>query len=57
MYSNIDTKHGVQILKDWLHIHHDQLPPAIPVDFTVAALEEIMGNNIFQFEDTCWKQE
>jgi hypothetical protein len=52
MYLNMDTEHGVQVLKDWLHIHHDNLPPTMPVDFVLVALEDIMSNNIFQFGDT-----
>jgi hypothetical protein len=44
------------VLKDWLQIHRDNLPPTMPVDFVLAALEEIMRNNTFQFRDTYWKQ-
>jgi hypothetical protein len=56
MYSNIDTDHGITVLKDWLRLYQDELPPSMPVDFVVAALEEIMKNNIFQFGDTYWRQ-
>jgi hypothetical protein len=45
MYLNIDTEHRVQVLKDWLRIYCDNLPPTMPVDFVLAALEEIMSNN------------
>ena len=56
LYSNIDTDHGIEVLKSWLRLYRDELPPSMPVDFVVEALEEIMKNNIFQFGDTYWKQ-
>ena len=38
MYSNINTKHGIQVLTRWLCDYHDNLPKYMPVDFLIAAL-------------------
>jgi hypothetical protein len=56
MYSNIDTEHGIEVITTWLKQHGDTLPSDTPVDFIIAALKEIMENNIFQFGDTFWRQ-
>jgi hypothetical protein len=56
MYSNIDTDHEVQVLKLWLCLYRNELPPSMQVNFVVEALEEIMKNNIFQFGNTYWQQ-
>lgn len=56
MYSNIDTDHGLQIIGQFLEINKDNLPANFPKDMLLAALKEIMTNNIFQFGDTFWKQ-
>ena len=56
MYSNIDTDHGVDVMTRWLTQYHAELPPSMPVSFILAAIEEIMRNNIFQFGDTFWRQ-
>jgi hypothetical protein len=56
MYSNIDTEHGINVMTRWLTQHHEELPPSMPIDFILAAIKEIMENNIFQFGDTYWKQ-
>jgi hypothetical protein len=56
MYANIDTDHGVEVLTTWLQDYGHQLPPSTPVKFLLAALTEIMRNNILQFGDTVWRQ-
>ena len=56
MYSNIDTKHGVEMTLKYLTDYSDSLTADMPVDFITAALKEIMQNNIFQFGDTHWRQ-
>ena len=56
MYSNIDTDHGIEVIRTWLSDYSDQLPADFPTDFIVAALSEVMRNNIFQFGDTFWRQ-
>jgi hypothetical protein len=56
MYSNIDTDHGVEVITRWLTQHNTELPTSMPIDFILAAIEEIMRNNIFQFGDTYWRQ-
>jgi hypothetical protein len=54
MYSNIDTDHGITVIKTFLTLHEDNLPPQFPKRFLIASLTEIMKNNIFQFGDTFW---
>jgi hypothetical protein len=56
MYSNIDTNHGVQVMTWWINAYHNELPPSMPIDFILASLTKIMGNNIFQFGDRFWRQ-
>ena len=56
MYANIDTDHGVEVLTTWLQDYGHELPPATPVKFLIAALTEIMRDNILQFGDTVWQQ-
>jgi hypothetical protein len=56
MYTNIDTQHGIQTLKEWLDAHRAELPKGFPTGLVVAATELIMTCNIFQFDDTFWHQ-
>jgi hypothetical protein len=56
MYANIDTPHGIEVLTSWLRNYSDELPRSTPSDFLIAALNEIMKNNIIQFGDTFWRQ-
>ena len=56
MYTNINTKHALQTLRAWLTLHHDDLPPAFPIEMVMEATTLIMQNNIFQFDDTYWLQ-
>ena len=57
MYSNIDTKHSIKIIKEFsMHYSIEITEMQIPVDFVVACLKVIMKRNIFQFADTFWRQ-
>lgn len=56
MYTNIDTAHGLQTLRDWFTLHATDLPPRFPTELVLAATELIMTCNVFQFDDTYWLQ-
>ena len=56
MYTNIDTAHGLQTLKDWLHLHRHDLPEDYPTELILRATRLVMYNNVFQFDDTYWLQ-
>jgi hypothetical protein len=56
MYTNIDTKHGIQTLQNWLSLHQHELPQNFPTHMVIRAVELVMKHNIFQFDDTFWLQ-
>ena len=57
MYVNIDTDHGLWVLRHWFDLHRMELPNNLaPVDLLLEALEIIMRNNSFTFGDTWWLQ-
>jgi hypothetical protein len=56
MYSNINTDHGIKCIVEFLDLYKVLLPENFPKKMVVAALQEIMKNNIFQFGDTFWRQ-
>ena len=56
MYTNIDTKHSLQVLQRWFELHAHQLPHRFPVQMILKAINLIMCNNVFQFDDTYWLQ-
>ena len=56
MYTNIQTTHGLNTLKRWLLLHAHELPQNFPTDMVLEALELVMRNNIFQFDNTFWIQ-
>jgi hypothetical protein len=56
MYTNINTQHGLDTLRNWFHLHRHDLPRRFPVDMILAATELIMTCNVFQFDDTYWLQ-
>ena len=56
MYTNIDTNHGIQALKEWLSRHNNELPKGFPTTMVLRAVELVMKNNIFQFDNTFWHQ-
>ena len=57
MYSNIDTDHGIAVVKEFFEKYKEQLPSNTPTDFLIESLTIIMKENIFQFGDTYWIQE
>lgn len=56
MYTNIDTTHSIQTLKEWLTLHQADLPQGFPTAMVIAATELVMTFNVFQFDDTFWHQ-
>lgn len=42
MYTNIDTKHGIQTIQKWLEKHKGELPPNYPSQLIVELLEIVM---------------
>lgn len=58
MYTNINTRHGIQSIKRWLQMHKkkNNLPAGYPIQFVVDGLKIVMKNNILQFGDTFWHQ-
>ena len=57
MYSNIDTEHGIEVIRKFILQYAIEISEMqIPVDFVIACLKVIMKKNIFQFGDTFWKQ-
>ena len=52
MYTNIDTPHSIQALRRWLTRHKRDLPSGFPFEMVIAAMELVMTNNIFQFDNT-----
>ena len=58
MYNNIDTTHGLEVVKTFIEKYGDELTKKfnIPIDFILGCLTLIMKKNIFQFGDTFWKQ-
>ena len=57
MYTNINTKHGVLTFKKWIEQHSNELPPDFPTALFLKLLELVMSENIFQFDDTFYRQE
>ena len=62
MYSNINTEHGLWVIEQWLALHAHELPKEYPSgkDFpsskVVKGLRLVLENNVFQFDDTFWRQ-
>ena len=56
MYTNIDTKHGLRIIAAWLELHAKEIPHDFPTKMVLSAIELVMCNNVFQFDDTYWLQ-
>ena len=49
MYTNIDTQHGLKILKQWFDDLEDELTPDFPAKAVLKAVQLIIENNVFQF--------
>ena len=58
MYTNIDTYHGLEILRSFLEDLEKQgdLPPDFNIDMIVNAAEIVMHWNIFEYGDCFFKQ-
>jgi len=56
MYTNIDPKHGVDIISKFLKDYSDKLPDKFPTTLLTKVLDTIMHNNVFEFSDTFWIQ-
>jgi hypothetical protein len=51
MYTNIDTKVGVNSIKAFLLDHINDLPPNFPINLILQVLTIIMDNIIFSFSE------
>lgn len=59
MYTNIDTDHGLDIVRNWLNklIQENKISRhEYPINFIMNLLTLVMKNNIFEFGDTYWLQ-
>jgi hypothetical protein len=56
MYTNIDTKLGVDSIQNFLSKNSDKLPPCFPKDLLLEILIIVMENNIFTLTNTHWLQ-
>ena len=56
MYTNIDTKIGIQAFRDIFATFSEKIPDNLPQDLFLTILELVMRNNIFAFGDTTWIQ-
>ena len=56
MYTNIDTNHSLYMLQRWFELHAHELPQGFPTRMILKAINLIMHNNVFQFDDTYWLQ-
>ena len=58
MYCNIDTDHGLEVIRLWLEKHKSDkdFPENFPTDMVCEGLELVMRNNIFQFDDCYFHQ-
>ena len=56
MYTNIDTTHGLQVMKAWFELHAHEIPVGFPTQMVLSAIKLVMHNNVFQFDDTYWLQ-
>ena len=58
MYTNIDTRHALRTIDEYLRAHYDLLVQAgAPHDIFMPGLRTVMVHNIFRFGDTYWVQQ
>ena len=57
MYTNIKTQHGLEVLNLWIKNHASELPLTFPKALFKNILNVVMSENVFQFDDTFWRQE
>ena len=56
MYTNIDTKHAIEVIGLWLDGLADQLPDDFPLEAVKEAMVLVMENNIFEWGDMYFLQ-
>lgn len=57
MYTNINTQHGLEIMKLWLNKHKTNLPLGFPpIDLICDGMKLVMENCVFEFDNTQWLQ-
>jgi hypothetical protein len=56
MYTNIDTKLGINSIHEFLTDQVNNLPLNFPTDRVLQILTIVMEHNIFNFSDTFWLQ-
>jgi hypothetical protein len=54
MDTNIDSKHGIQVILSWLEDYKQELPAVFPLALLIEILQIIMTHNVFQLDDTYW---
>jgi hypothetical protein len=55
MYTNIEPGVGITAIKEWIETTND-LPEKFPTNLILKALDIVMNRNVFQFDDTYWRQ-
>ena len=56
MYTNIDTQHALEVFARWLTEFPDEIPEKFPTKLFLQVLEQVMTRNLFQFDDTYYRQ-
>ena len=56
MYTNICTRHGLHIMREFMKLFATQLPEDFPVESVLLALNLVMKNNIFELGASHFKQ-
>ena len=56
MYTNINTKEGIETIRKYLITFANEIDPHLPLDLICEMLEIVMTQNIFRFGNTWWKQ-
>jgi hypothetical protein len=55
MYTNIEPIVGINAIREWIATTTN-LPDNFPTNLILEALDIIMNRNVFQFDDTYWRQ-
>jgi len=56
MYTNIDTNTGISAIQEFIMTNTKHLPLNFPTELFLQILAIVMGNNIFDFAGTYWRQ-
>jgi hypothetical protein len=54
MYTNIDSKHGIQVISSWLEDFKEKISADFPAVLFIKILQIVMTRNVFQLDDTYW---